>query len=330
MNKTINRLKLLRDYYQKRVTSSGLPMEIVIEATNKCNLNCVMCTRSKMKRPIGLMSLILYRKIIAEIAGFVELVYLHGLGEPLFHPQIMKMIRLAKESGLRVGLSTNATLLTKKKAQQLIDSQLDYLIIALDAVTAKTYRQVRGGNNFNQTVKNVKQYLELKPKNKPPFTVLQFVKIKQNQSEADDFKRYWQKAGANVVRVKPVIDLLRQGIKPAKKLIRPCFYLWRQLNMISWDGKIVTPCCMDTDGDYSLGSFPRQTLAEIWNNAKMVNLRKAHLTGQWRKIPLCANCTYPQPSWPGKLGAMLIDDMTVKKVLPFLEKISLGKFKVYD
>lgn len=331
MPRFINRLILLRDFYLKRTRVSGLPMELVIEPTNKCNLNCVMCTRQNMTRKIGFMKMELYKKIIDEVADYLELLYLHGLGEPLFHPRIFKMIKYAKDKGLNVGISTNATLLTKRKSKRLVDSDLDYLIIALDAATPKTFEKIRGGKNFKKVVVNIKDYLKLKRRaKKSPFTVIQFVKLDENEKEVKKFLKMWKNSGANVVRVKPVIDLLREHKKTERLPRRPCFYLWRQLNMISWDGEVVTPCCMDSDGDYPLGDANKNSIRQIWNNRRMIALRRAHATGKWKKLPLCQDCTYPQPSFPGKLGAMIFSDMMVKKILPYLERISFGKLAVYD
>lgn len=335
MKKTINRFKLLKDYFFKKSQVSGLPLELVIEVTNKCNLSCIMCTRKNMTRPIGLMNFKLYRKITDEASAYLELVYLYGEGEPLFHPRIFEMIRYAKSRGLSVGLSTNATLLTKEKSYKLIQSGLDYLIIALDAVNGKTYQKVRGGKNFNQVVRNVKDYLRLKKRSTlSPFTVLQFVKLAENEREAPAFRKFWANKGADVVRIKPVIDLLRQNpsaaLRAGKLPRRPCFYLWRQLNMIAWNGKFVTPCCMDAEGDYSLGDANTHSLKGIWNGKPMIALRRAHLNGGWKKVSLCRDCTYPQPSFPGKLGAMIFSDMMVKKILPYLERISFSRFHVYD
>lgn len=320
MIKFLNRLKLLRDFYLKRTRVSGLPLELVIEVTNQCNLNCIMCVRQKMSRPIGFMKMGLFEKIINEVASYMELVYLHGLGEPLFHPKIFEMTRYAKSKGLAVGLSTNATLLTKEKSKRLITSGLDYLIIALDAATPKTFEKVRGGKNFAEVVANVKNYLQLKKKAKAaPFTVIQFVKLGENEKEVGRFRKIWSNSGADVVRIKPVIDLLREGRKTGKLPGRPCFYIWRQLNMISWDGKFVTPCCMDSDGDYPLGDVNRETIREIWNSPKMMALRRAQVTGEWQNLSLCQACTYPQPSLPSKIGSMILPDIAVKKILPYLE-----------
>jgi uncharacterized Fe-S cluster-containing radical SAM superfamily enzyme len=58
--------------------------------------------------------------------------FFRGLGEPLSHPNIVDMVRQAKALGLSVELITNATLLDKSLASQLIDAGLDMLWVSLD------------------------------------------------------------------------------------------------------------------------------------------------------------------------------------------------------
>jgi hypothetical protein len=42
------------------------------------------------------------------------------------------MIRITRDAGIRTGMSTNATLLDDKRADMLLDSGLDYVILAFD------------------------------------------------------------------------------------------------------------------------------------------------------------------------------------------------------
>ena len=94
--------------------------------------------------------------------------------------------------------------------------------------------------------------------------------------------------------------------------------------MISWDGKLVTPCCMDQDGEYSLGEF--KSIKEAWNNQRIRALRRAHLDGSWRQLALCRDCTYPQLSGLSRLGVTMLPNLQVKKILPFLERLSFGNW----
>ena len=103
--KIANRLRLLRDFLGRKEKTKGLPLEIGIEITNICNFACIMCpyqdmVKKKIRRQ-GKMSFSLFKKIVDEISSFAELIYLHGLGEPLLHPQLFKFIGHAKSKGLR-------------------------------------------------------------------------------------------------------------------------------------------------------------------------------------------------------------------------------------
>ena len=56
------------------------------------------------------------------------------------------------------------------------------------------------------------------------------------------------------------------------KKYSPCTFLWQAL-IIFWDGAVL-PCTQDFFGYYILGNVKDSSLAEIWNNDKMIRLRK--------------------------------------------------------
>ena len=71
-----------------------------------------------------------YEKAINEIYPLTDSVYLHVLGEPLLHPEIFDFIRIANEKGLKVTVTTNATLL-KALGEELISSGVYKVQISL-------------------------------------------------------------------------------------------------------------------------------------------------------------------------------------------------------
>ena len=91
-SKMRNRLALLHAYVRKRSVVPGGPMSMTIESTTRCNLSCPMCLRERIRVPAKDMELVLFRKIIDEAAGFLELAVPYGLGEPLMNPEIFDMI----------------------------------------------------------------------------------------------------------------------------------------------------------------------------------------------------------------------------------------------
>lgn len=323
--KIVNRAKLLFAFLAGREKTGGLPLEIGIEVTNVCNLRCLMCPYSEMvskkTRLQRRMSYALFKKIIDEIASFAELIYLHGLGEPLLHPQIFKFINYAKEMDIRVGISTNAMLLDKKRSKKLLDSGIDYVILAMDGATKETYEKIRVGGNFEQVEANIKNFLQMKKeRKKKPFVVIQFIAMPENEKEADLFLTRWQGKEADVVRIKPKIALKDKDKKDRAKNVPYCFHVFRQLNIYS-DGTVI-PCCEDVHGRYPLGNVKKESLKELWNSSKMQNLRKKNFQKKKHEINICKTCLYPQPTILEAIGVMVFDHLTVKKILPRIENMA--------
>ena len=107
--------------------------KLYIEPTTKCNLNCKMCFRHTwFDEPICDLSLEDYRKVLETMPKSVETIFFGGMGEPLFHKDILTMIRLAAETGAEVELLTNGTLLTENMIHGILEAGLSKLWISID------------------------------------------------------------------------------------------------------------------------------------------------------------------------------------------------------
>lgn len=97
------------------------------------------------------MSLATFERLLAELPDLAEVV-LQGLGEPLLTPDQVPMVRVATERGEAVGFNTNATLLTPRRARELVEAGLDWLCISLDRANAPTYEAIRDGATFDRVI----------------------------------------------------------------------------------------------------------------------------------------------------------------------------------
>ena len=81
-----------------------LPAVLMIENTNHCNAECVMCPRDTLSRKRGYMDFELFEKIIREVSSVKRkpVTHLHGFGEPLLDKRLAERIQLAKTSGNRI------------------------------------------------------------------------------------------------------------------------------------------------------------------------------------------------------------------------------------
>ena len=107
--------------------------KLYIEPTTKCNLNCKMCFRHTwFDEPFCDLSLEDYRRVLESMPKTVQTIFFGGMGEPLYHRDILTMIRLAAETGAEVELLTNGTLLTEQMIYGILDAGLTKLWISID------------------------------------------------------------------------------------------------------------------------------------------------------------------------------------------------------
>lgn len=293
----LNRCRLASDHLAGRVVLSGRPAHLKIELTNYCNLACPMCPHAQMQREVGYMKPALFYRILDQAAPHVEFVYLHHLGESLFHGRIGDFIRYGRTLGVATGLSTNATFLDRRKGRLLLESGLDFLVISLDGATEKSYQRMRVGGNFASTLENVRAFIALKTQiENSTQVVVQLIVTEHNRHEIDRFARTWE--GQAQVMIKQARDWAGQVTIPLSELDKtggrsaiqhtPCRMLWTELTVL-WDGSVV-PCANVFERQNVLGDLSRESLDEVWNGAALRALRLAHLRDAVSEIPVCATC----------------------------------------
>ena len=135
--------------------------ELYIEPTSHCNLNCVICARRNwVKESTGHMNLALFDRTMEELPDSVRRIFFGGIGEPLHHPDIIYMLRRAKETGRRVEMITNGTLLTPQISQEIVEAKLDMLWISLDGIEEESYENIRQGASFSALMDNIQSFNE--------------------------------------------------------------------------------------------------------------------------------------------------------------------------
>jgi radical SAM protein with 4Fe4S-binding SPASM domain len=145
------------------VSNYALPIYVQVEATTKCNLKCRTCRRTnEVNRDI---SLGLFKSIVDQFnkSTFIpRRLDLTGLGEPLFHSNIVEMVSYAKKFGFRVSLTSNLTVFNQNNPSRLVQSGLDYLYISFDGASKDTFEKIRVGSNFDKVVENIKHLVRTK------------------------------------------------------------------------------------------------------------------------------------------------------------------------
>jgi MoaA/NifB/PqqE/SkfB family radical SAM enzyme len=94
------------------------------------------------------MSLDTFR-LLCGVFARCGMVYLQGWGEPLTHPRLFEMVRLAKAAGCRVGMTTNGMHLDSQTCARLVREGVDLVAFSL-AGTDEGNDTVRQGTRFCQ------------------------------------------------------------------------------------------------------------------------------------------------------------------------------------
>lgn len=297
------------------------PYAIIIETSNTCNFQCPTCpTPHKLihsRRKPEFMDLEKYKKIIDNIKDYVHIVYVYNSNEPLMHPNIIEMIKYAAKNNLHTMLSTNCSLLTQEKTEQLLNSGLGEIRFALDGLDKVSFEAFRKGGDFALVKNNIEYFCRRKKElgKKRPITTLQFILNKLNQDQIADIKKFSQENQIDKLYIKPFIlseyaynnqeikDLSEkffidkdiddeavvykkdeQGLKPKTNYIK-CKAVNNIFTVLA-DGRAVM-CCFDLFGDYVYGEMDKISLKELWNSPQVKKKRELAYN---RKLPLCEVC----------------------------------------
>jgi radical SAM protein with 4Fe4S-binding SPASM domain len=110
---------------------------VVWNITRQCNLFCAHCYIAAIAQrdPLELDTPTAFR-VVDDLAGYRIPVLLLSGGEPLSRPDLLEIARYATKRGLRIGLSTNGTLVTPEAARALREAGVAYVGISIDGPEA--------------------------------------------------------------------------------------------------------------------------------------------------------------------------------------------------
>src|SRR6185436_9253280 len=82
--------------------------------------------------------------LIDAIAEVAKPVFVLSGGEPLFRPDLFDIAEYGVQSGFRMALATNGTLVTERVAAKIADAGFSRVAISLDGARAETHDAFRG------------------------------------------------------------------------------------------------------------------------------------------------------------------------------------------
>ena len=278
-----------------------LPTVLMIENTNHCNAECVMCPRDTLSRKRGFMDFGLFEKIIKEVSSVKRkpVTHLHGFGEPLLDKRLAERIELAKSCGItRTYIVSNASLLFPETSRKIISAGLDKMKISFYGTDDESYNNTMKRLDFKVTLQNVKDFLRIRREmeSQTPRLILQYLPNETNNAKTAEFKALWSPLiDSQLGDVLNVASLHNYGGGRAynrlgKKIVSVCYFPWTSMSVL-WDGRVVT-CCMDSNGVQVLGDLNTQSVEEVWNGPVLAEVRNSFGKLDYSKFPVCLSCDW--------------------------------------
>lgn len=180
---------------------SSYPRRIVLELTNSCNLNCIMCGRNAATFKPTFFDMDNFRSL-EPLMDIVEEVTLMGWGEPTIHPHFNEMLEMINRHSARKYFCTNGMNLKKIK-NAIFDYNVDVFAVSLDGATDETNSRIRRGSKIEQIKKDLIEIVKIKKERqlKYPWINFVFCAMKSNIHELPDLVRLAAEIGIDEVKV---------------------------------------------------------------------------------------------------------------------------------
>ncbi|HXD09208.1 MAG TPA: radical SAM protein [Anaerolineales bacterium] len=290
------------------------PVVLQVQTINRCNGKCGMCPYpyTVHLEPREIMDDALYSKIIHECAmeaDFRELVPMVQ-NEPLLDVKLEERIaefRSIAKPYQAVEIVTNGTALTPARFEKLVKSGLDTITISLSAFSEETFNKLIAGLSWKQITGNLEAVAK-SPLLSQINVFLRYVRQRGNESEFSPFKRYWQGRGINVSNYEinnragalqdyeeriPYKSFFFQRARKGmgRRLFKgACPHAFGIMHILK-NGDVPL-CANDWEHREKLGNVREQSIRQIYNSPRMLEIRELMEQGRFEEIAPCKDCSF--------------------------------------
>ncbi|KKR04496.1 MAG: Radical SAM domain protein [Parcubacteria group bacterium GW2011_GWC2_39_14] len=307
-NQQKNRKNNLTEIKDENLKLTSSPRRLVLELTNACNLNCIMCGRDENKFSYNYFDLHHMERLRHILEYTIEEVALFGWGEPTIHPKFREILEFVNGFPVRKYFVTNGTTLHKIR-EYLFQYKVDIMAVSLDGATAKTNNKIRTSSSFDQIVSALRNIVQQKKEKKLKYPYINFVftLMRSNLYELPDMVNLAYDIGIEEVkavyltafseklkdevfwnRAKEVKKVFGETMKRSNKLginvklpyiqgediagnkfHKDCYVGWRDF-FIGADG-YVRPCQSISRKMFHISKYT--SFQEAWNSDEMIHFR---------------------------------------------------------
>lgn len=269
-----------------------------LEITNVCNLDCVFCPKNA--RPKRMMTLEEFDTLTSKLEGKIQFLYFHLMGEPMLHPDLDRMIAMARQKGFIPILTTNGTLCKRRldtlphKVQISLHSQEANAFKSEAEREAAEAEYTRGVMDFALDAASRGTIVVLRLWNQGGFDTRN-ERVQQLIASAVPretwTQRYdgWKLGEKLYIEYDQMFEWPDEGHAECGVDEVFCYALRNQIGVLA-DGTVV-PCCLDHEGAIALGNLFGQSLDEILDSPRAKAMYEGFAHHQATES-LCRRCDY--------------------------------------
>ena len=313
------------------------PLALVAELTHRCPLHCVYCSNPiELQSRASELTTEVWSRVFKEAAEAGVLQADFTGGEPLARPDVVDLIRSARDAGLYVSLITSGLPLDEVKLDLLVDAGLDHFQLSFQGAREETANDISGTKSHQQKLR-VLGWL----KRCRIGLTLNFVIHRRNIDELEEMLAIVEASGAgcvefasvqyygwafanreNLLPTRQQLDYCVERLKRAEeelqgktrvvfvvpdyyaKYPKPCVGGWgRKLMLITPNGDALPCHAAPIIPGLKFENVKNRSLREIWENSEAFQKFRAE---DWMQEP-CKSCDRRAQDFGGcRCQAMLI------------------------
>lgn len=268
---------------------------IHIETSTVCNADCLICPQALIRRQRRI-DLERIKKLITDDsrAYAIDLFEFHNYNEPLLYfdefCELTELVNLT-HSTERVGLVSNASVMSADKIDRLLTLRLKHVLFSLDGFSKAVYEDHRKGLDRDEVYGNVETFIDKSAVVGGPVPMLVFTVTSKNAHEVGVARAHFRDRRCRFYVHGCDGRGVEVGKEPALRDVYstvPCDYALDGVYILS--NLDVVTCCEDWSGKEIMGNLGRQTLQEVVDGPEYERFRALHFSDRKRESVLCKDC----------------------------------------
>lgn len=317
------------------------PFLVYVDPSSACNFRCKFCPSGhldllkQVNRPPKIMEFALFEKVIADLQAFpakAKAFFFHKDGEPLVNPRLGEMMALAvqREVAERYWLTTNASLLNPRRAEEIVASGIDAVRLSIEHVSAEGYKELtQNFSKYDQVLRGVATLWDERERKGSKMRIYaKLIDFNFTDEQLDKFARDFGGISDEVLLTQPnawtrpeAYDFTL-GVKPqagydGESRLAPeriaCINPFYNL-AVNADGQVGL-CPLDWSRATVIGDARQESLLQIWNGRGARGFQVLQLSGRRHENAACKDCECIPYSPESEL------DGDIDRLLPLFEDL---------